>query len=140
MAKPETFRVSGRTYGYKEAEPRWHGTGLVCGPSATLGAWTEIPVQCEHFHRTIEAATACGTRLAAAKARELAREAEERNTATPCTITAQHFDTAGGLWLKGCTAHRSAATRLKPTEAEALADEWSCPWAPFVRTTAETEA
>lgn len=136
---PEIFSASSRrSAGYTQAEPRWHGTGLVYGPSPPErpGGWTEEPVQCDHFHKTIDAAKQCGDRLAAATARKLDREARAYNTAHLCEIAAANlasFPGDGPMWLKHCRTHRASASLLKDSETEALAVEWTCPWAEHVQ-------
>lgn len=135
---PEPYYASNRTYSYVQAEPRWHGLGMVCGPSTSdrPGGWTEEHVQCEHFHLTIDAAKECGDKLAASAVRKLNREARDTNVTTPCEIAAANiasFSNHDPMWLKHCRSHRTSATLIKSTEAEALAVEWDCPWAEHVK-------
>jgi hypothetical protein len=130
VGRDDPFSVSARSVGYTEAQPRWHGVGMVTGPSATPGAWAEHHVQCDHEHRTITAARECGDRLAGVMARRLNREARDHNAVCGCDIMATDISSHGDepLWLKHCRGHGVWAGPLKGTEAEALAVEWECPW------------
>ena len=138
MAKYPTTVTASRLPRYAErVTVRYEGTSeiYVPGEAGRPGAVTE-QVRCGHQHAGPETAQACADRKARRRARALDAQWAEKIRDLPCEYRAYGdrwtcFDDGEPLWQKFCAAHHTAACspwHLCKSEAEALAQGWTCPW------------
>jgi hypothetical protein len=112
----------------------YEGTSEIYVPAETGTGCYSVPVSCGHRHPDPGVAQVCADRKARREARKRNAEITERIKDLPCQYAAHGDRWArdhGELWQKSCTAHYTAAYSPWPlagSEAEALAQGWTCPW------------
>jgi hypothetical protein len=113
-----------------------------------LGSAEEV-FTCEHKHKTIPQAEACGRRGAERAARAWQAKAEAEFPRLACRYEVYREERiypplgadAGDAWadysepgfIVYCASHGTNAGTFRRDASAALATGWECPWAPFVR-------
>jgi len=118
----------------------YEGTAKVYRPAEQGGVSYES-LECGHKHTDPEKAITCGESVARRTARLRNATANPAAKATPCAYGTRFLDFGPDdhQWLKQCTSHWTTATQLATSEADAAADEWTCPWQPFAGTAEGSE-
>jgi hypothetical protein len=131
---PETVTASTRPRYAVVTVTYYEGTSEIYVPSEAGPGSYSVQISCGHKHTDPDIAQACADRKARREARRRDREITERIKGLPCEYVA-HGDRwtsdQGELWQKSCVSHHTAAYSpwtLAASEAEALAQGWTCPW------------
>jgi hypothetical protein len=139
---PKTVTASTMPRHQERVTIRYEGTCEIYVPASDgrPGAVTQ-KVSCGHQHAGWDAAEKCAQSAARRKAAELDAQWAAKIKDLPCDYRAYgdgwtSFDGGEPLWQKFCAAHHTAAYspwKLCATEAEALAQDWACPWEKVAR-------
>lgn len=135
MKTPEHYTSSHRGRYHTETVYYYRGTADLFHPSPDRPGSTSVEhVECSHRHTNPEAAEKCGYRLGRREAARRNREDATVLKSRACELRSYLFDRAGAidggeLWIRYCASHFNSGNRLHPTETDADADTWTCPWA-----------